>query len=63
MFIEYNLKTIESEIIDIQNKKYLKVGNVCNVLIKMNKEIYTDNNNFIIRNEGKIIGIGKFLSF
>ena len=60
MFIEYNLKTIESEIIDIQNKKYLKVGNVCNVLIKMNKEIYTDNNNFIIRNEGKIIGIGKF---
>ena len=62
MFIEYNLKTIESEIIDIQNKKYLKVGNVCNVLIKMNKEIYTDNNNFIIRNEGKIIGIGKFLS-
>ena len=62
MFIEYNLKTIESEIIDIQNKKYLKIGDICNVLIKMNKEIYTDNNNFIIRNEGKIIGIGKFLS-
>jgi hypothetical protein len=61
MFIEYNLKTIESEIIDIQNKKYLKIGDTCNVLIKMNKEIYTDNNNFIIRNEGKIIGIGKFL--
>ncbi len=62
MFIEYNLKTIESEIIDIQNNKYLKIGDICNVIIKMNKEIYTDNNNFIIRNEGKIIGIGKFLS-
>jgi len=60
MFIEYNLKTIESEIIDIQNNKYLKIGDICNVIIKMNKEIYTDNNNFIIRNEGKIIGIGKF---
>ncbi len=60
MFIEYNFKTIESEIMDIQNKKYLKIGDICNVLIKMNKEIYTDNNNFIIRNEGKIIGIGKF---
>lgn len=61
MFIEYNFKTIESEIMDIQNKKYLKIGDICNVLIKMNKEIYTDNNNFIIRNEGKIIGIGKFI--
>jgi len=61
MYIEYNLKSIESEIINIENKNFLKVGNTSNVLIKINKEIYTENNNFIIRNEGKIIGIGKFL--
>ena len=61
MYIEYNLKSIESEIIDIENKNFLKVGNISNVLIKINKDIYTENNNFIIRNEGKIIGIGKFL--
>ena len=61
MYIEYNLKSIESEIINIENKNFLKVGNTGNVLIKINKEIYTDNNNFIICNEGKIIGIGKFL--
>lgn len=62
MFIEYNLKSIESEIMNIENKNYLKVGNKGNVLIKMSKEIYSDiNNNFIIRNEGKIISIGKFL--
>ena len=61
MYIEYNLKSIESEIINIENKIFLKIGNICNVLIKINKDIYTNNNNFIIRNEGKIIGIGKFL--
>jgi len=63
MYIEYNLKSIESEIINIENKIFLKVGNTSNVFIKINKEIYTENNNFIIRNEGKIIGIGKFLWF
>ncbi len=61
MYIEYNLKSIESEIINIENKNFLKVGNTSNVFIKINKDIYTENNNFIIRNEGKIIGIGKFL--
>lgn len=62
MFIEYNLKSIESEIMNIENKNYLRVGNTGNVLIKMNKYIYNNiNDNFIIRNEGKIIGIGKFI--
>ncbi len=62
MFIEYNLKSIESEIMNIENKNYLRVGNTGKVLIKMNKDIYNNiNDNFIIRNEGKIIGIGKFL--
>jgi len=61
MYIDYNLKSIEGEIINIENKNFLKVGSISNVIIKLKDEIYTDISNFIIRNEGKIIGIGKFI--
>ncbi len=57
-FIDTNLKSINSTIDLIYNKQFLKIGDVCNVDILLQEYINKNCKYLIMRNNGKIIGIG-----
>jgi len=57
-FLDSNLKSINAKINNIYNKLFLKLGDINNVEIILDSNIFINNKYFIMRNNEKIIGIG-----
>ena len=60
-YMDINLKSINCTINNIYDKLFLKVGDVNYIDILFNEYININYKNFIMRNNGKIIGIGIIL--